>query len=107
MLSSGVGPTTTYFVLLDHVLNRGGGVGTYIRWYQQFGVPGRSEASSSPRTWLSLDEFGDRSISFLFIFLFSLKKKPPNNPLWIEFLKEWLTLGRGNTCVLSVLTCNH
>lgn len=28
------------------------------------------------------------------------KTKQPNSPFWIELLKELLTLGRGNSCVL-------
>lgn len=29
------------------------------------------------------------------------KKQKTNNPLWVDLLKELLTLGRGNTCVLT------
>lgn len=29
------------------------------------------------------------------------KKTKTNNPLWVDLLKELLTLGRGNTCVLT------
>jgi len=29
------------------------------------------------------------------------KKTNHNNPLWVDLLKELLTLGRGNTCVLT------
>lgn len=37
----------------------------------------------------------------LVIVPFWKKKKNHNNSLWVDLLKELLTLGRGNTCVLT------
>lgn len=37
----------------------------------------------------------------LVIVPFWKKKTKPNNPRWVDLLKELLALGRGNTCVLT------
>lgn len=42
------------------------------------------------------------SLPYLVIVPFWKKKTTKtNNPLWVDLLKELLTLGRGNTCVLT------